>query len=46
MLLGDSVTVQWVPSHLGVQGNERADEGAVRGLAQAFREVLLDRGSA
>ena len=30
-LLGDSVTMQWVPSHVGVQGNERADEDAVKG---------------
>ena len=33
-LLRDSVTIQWVPSHVGVQGNERAHEGAARGWAQ------------
>ena len=27
-LLGDSVSVQWVPSHVGVQGNEQADRRA------------------
>ena len=31
------------PSHVGVQGNERVDEGAVRGSVQAFREVLRNR---
>ena len=31
-LLGDSVTVQWVPSHVGVEGNERADEGVGTGF--------------
>ena len=34
--------MQWVPSHVGVKGNECADEGAVRGSAQAFRDVLRD----
>ena len=43
VLLGDSVIMQWVPSHVGVQGHKRADERAVRELAQAFREVLRDR---
>ena len=42
-LLGDNVTVQWVPSHVGVQGNERADAGAAKGARQAFRAVLQDR---
>ena len=40
-LLGDSVSVQWVPSQVGVKGHER--EGTVRGSAQAFRDVLRDR---
>ena len=26
LLLGDSVSVQWVPSHVGMEGNERADQ--------------------
>ena len=39
-LLRDSVTIQ---SHVGVQGNERADEGGFRGSTQAFQEVLRDR---
>ena len=47
LLLGGSVTVQWVPSHVGVQGNEgnegNKDEGVLRGSAQAFRAVLRDR---
>ena len=43
VLYGDSVTVQWVPSRVGVQGNERADEGAVRGSARAFADVVRDR---
>ena len=25
LLLGDSVSIQWVPSRIGVEGNERAD---------------------
>ena len=34
--------MQWIPSHVGLQGNEHAHEGAARGSAQAFREVLHD----
>ena len=41
-LCGDSVTMQWVLSHVGVRGNERADEGAVRGKRQAFVAVIRD----
>ena len=37
------VPMQRVPSHVGVQGNERTDEGAVRGLVQAVKEVPRDR---
>ena len=33
-LHGDSVSVPWVPSHVGVEGNERADEGAIRGWGE------------
>ena len=43
LLFGHSVTLQSVPSHVGVQGNERADEGTVRGFTQTFTEVLRDR---
>ena len=39
----DSVTVQWVPSHVGVQGNERADAGVAKGARRAFRAVLQYR---
>ena len=42
-LLGDSVSVQWVPSHVRIKGNERADEGAAKGSTQAFQTVLGDR---
>ena len=42
-LLGDSVTVHWAPSHVGVQGNEHVDAGVVKGSAQAYRAVLRDR---
>ena len=42
-LLGGSVTVQWVPSYVVVQGNERADAGAAKGARQAFRAVLHDK---
>ena len=30
-------------SHVGVQGNERPVEGAVRGSVQAFAAVIQDR---
>ena len=40
---GSSVAVQWVPSHVGVQGNKRADEGAVWGLARSFATLVKDR---
>ena len=39
-LYGDNVTMQWVPSHVGVQGNEQADEGAVRGFVRVFAAVV------
>ena len=41
--MATSAPVQWAPSHVGVQGYERTDEGAVRGPAQAFRAVVRDR---
>ena len=39
LMLGDSVTIQWVPSHLEVQGN-----GCGWALTEAFREMVRDRG--
>ena len=42
-LLGDSVAVQWVPSHVGAHGNEHADAGAVKGSAHAYPRVPRDR---
>ena len=41
--LWDSVSVQWAPLHVGVHGNERKDEGALRRSAQAVQDVLNDR---
>ena len=48
LLLGDSVSIQWVLSRVGKnpnpnQKNERADEGAIGGSAHAFKDVLRDR---
>ena len=40
---GGQCTHTVVPSHVGVQGDDPAHEGAVRGSAQAFRAVLRDR---
>ena len=34
-LLGDSVEILWVPSHVGVVGNEEADSRAAKGAKQA-----------
>ena len=31
--------MQWVRSQGGVEGNERANEGVIRGSAGAFRQV-------
>ena len=38
-LLGDSVEILWVPSHVGVVGNEEADSRAAKGAKQAQHEV-------
>ena len=48
-LLGDSVSIQWVPSHAGVEGNEQADKCAVRGTAEGvggggFRAAIISPG--
>ena len=42
-LLGDSVSVQWVPSHMGVQGNEQADRCAQQGVTAALPSVTQAR---
>ena len=41
VLLGDSGSVQWVPSHVGISENEKAD--ALHGSARALRAVAHDR---
>ena len=43
LLLGDSVSVQWVPFHVGVQGNEHADLTAGRGLKAAKHAVIAQK---
>ena len=40
LLLGNSVEILWVPSHVGVVGNEDADAQASKGARQALRNVL------
>ena len=42
-LLGDSVSVQWVPSHVGVQGNEQADHCAQQGQQGATAALPIAR---
>ena len=42
-LLGDGVTVQWVSSHVGVQGMNGHMQGYATGATQAFQEVLQDK---
>ena len=44
VLLGDSVSVQWVPSHVGVHGNEHADLNAGR-WAKAAKHAVIARVS-
>ena len=34
---GREVTIQWVPGHAGVEGNERADQAAKRAAAKPAR---------
>ena len=38
-LLGDSVEILWVPSHVGVAGNEEADVRVAKGAKQAVHDV-------
>ena len=40
-LLGDSVLVQWVPLHVGVQGNEGADQCAQQGASKSLHQVRV-----
>ena len=42
-LLGDSVSIQWVPSHAGVEGNEQADKCAVRGAELSLPGVVREK---
>ena len=42
-LLGDSVSIQWVPSHAGVEGNEQADKCAVRGAELSLPGVVTEK---
>ena len=44
-LLGESVSVQWVPSPAGLQGNEQADKCAQEGTAAALPQVREDRAA-
>ena len=39
-LLGSSVKILWVPSHVGVVGNEEAGTQASKGARQALHNVL------
>ena len=39
-LLGDSVDILWVPSHVGVTGNEHADAKASKGAKKAYECVM------
>ena len=36
------ITFQWVPSHCGIEGNEKADEIAKLGSNMEQRDVLID----
>ena len=42
-LLGDSVDVLWVPSHVGVTGNEHADAKASKGARKAYECVMKQK---
>ena len=42
-LSGDSVSIQWVPSHAGVEGNEQADKCAVRGAELSLPGVVREK---
>ena len=37
------MVVQWVPSHVGMHGNECADQNAAKGARIAQREVLAHK---
>ena len=39
VVAGHSVFVQWVPSHVGVEGNDRAEEGVVRDRLGRFDKL-------
>ena len=42
-LLGDSVDVLWVPSHVGVTGKEHADAKASKGARKAYECVMKQK---
>ena len=44
LLLGDILLVQWVPSHVGVPGNDHADPNAGRG-AKVAKHAVIERKS-
>ena len=37
-LFGDSVSIQWVPSHVGITGNEKSDRGAAKGAERSLQQ--------
>ena len=40
LLLGDSVSIQWVLSHVGMEGNEQADQQAAKGAKRLHQQLL------
>ena len=46
LLLGDSVSVQRVLSHAGMEGNERADQQAVKGAKASLHQVTAHKAVA